>query len=208
MPVQLRFAIKLTGEQYVSSKAWEQAILPLCPVHGGGGCGFARHGTYERKSPPGTRVPRWYCRAAHCTFSLLADCFAARLPGTLAEIEQVLLGVEQAPSQEKAAESIRTEIELGGALRWMRRRLSLVRAALITLAGLLPALLVGAAPTIAGFRRALGVEPVLPELREIAASYLGSLPPPVGFGPRPTRGPPPGHALQQSMGTDGTGRSS
>jgi hypothetical protein len=202
MPVQLRFAIKLTGEQYVSSKAWEQAILPLCPVHRGVGCGFARHGTYERKSPPGTRVPRWYCAAAHCTFSLLADCLAARMAGTLAEIEEVLLGVERAPSQEKAAESIRTEIELAGALRWMRRRLLSVRAALIALVGLMPALLLGAVPTITGFRRALRVEPVLPELREIAASYLRSLPPPLGFGTRPKRGPPRRLALQQSMGTD------
>lgn len=202
MPVQLRFAIKLTGEQYVSAKAWEQASLPLCPVHRGVGCGFTRHGTYERKSPAGTRVPRWYCPPAHCTFSLLADCFAARLPGTLAEIEEVVLGVERAPSQEKAAQSMRTEIELAGALRWMRRRLVSVRAALITLVGLIPALLVGVVPTITGFRRALGVEPVLPALREIAASSLGSLPPPLGFGPRPKRGPPPRLALQQSMGTD------
>jgi hypothetical protein len=191
MPVQLRFAIKLTGEQYVSAKAWERAILAVCPVHGGQACGFARHGTYERKTPAGTRVPRWYCRAGHCTFSLLADCFAARLPGTLAEIEEVVLGVEQAPSQEKAVESMRTEIELAGALRWMRRRLSLVRAALITLVGLLPALFLGVQPTITDFRRALGMEPVLPELREIGALYLGSLPPPLGFGPRPKRGPPP-----------------
>jgi hypothetical protein len=202
MPVQLRFAIRLTGEQYVSAKAWEHAILAVCPVHGGKACGFARHGTYERKTPPGTRVPRWYCGAAHCTFSLLADCFAAKLPGTLAEIEEVVLDVERAPSQEKAAESIRTEIELAGALRWIRRRLSLVRAALITLVGLIPALFQGTAPTIGGFRRRLGVEPVLPELREIAACSLGSLPPPLGFGPRPKRAPPSCRPRQQSMGTD------
>jgi hypothetical protein len=202
MPVQLRFAIKLTGEQYVSAKAWRQANLPACPVHRGAACGMARHGTYERKYPPGTRVARWYCRPAHCTFSLLADCFAARLPGTLAEIEEVLLRVEQAPSQEQWAGSFRTEILLPGALRWMRRRLSLVRAALITLVGLIPALLIGVAPTIGGFRRALRVEPVLPELREIAAPYLPSLPPPLGFGARPTRAPPKQRGCQQSTGTD------
>lgn len=208
MPVQLRFAIRLTGEQYVSSKAWEHAILAVCPVHRGKACGFARHGTYERKTPPGTRVPRWYCSAAHCTFSLLADCFAAKLPGTLAEIEEVVLGVEQAPSQEKAAESIRTDIELAGALRWMRRRLFLVRVTLITLVGLIPALLVGTAPTIGGFRRRLGVEPVLAELREIAAAHLAWLPPPLGFGPHPKRAPPRCRTRQQSMGTDSGGASS
>lgn len=203
MPVQLRFAIKLTGEQYVSAKAWRQANLPACPVHGGVACGVRRHGTYERKFPPGTRVPRWYCRPAQCTFSLLADCFAARLPGTLVEVEEAVLRLEQAPSQEEATVSFRPEVQLPGVLRWMRRRYFLVRAALITVVGLMPALLLGAVPTITGFRRALRVEPVLPELRGIAAPYLGSLPPPLGFGPRPKRGPPPRLGPQQSMGTDG-----
>jgi hypothetical protein len=191
MPVQLRFATKLTSEEYVSAQAWREASLASCPVHATTACGFARHGTYERKYPPGTRVARWYCRTAHSTFSLLADCFASRLPGTLVEIEEGLVGVERASSQEQAAESLRTDIELPGALRWMRRRLRGVRAALIALVGLLPTMLAGAEPSVGGFRRALGVEPVLPELRRIAAPYLGSLPPPLGFGPRPMRAPPP-----------------
>jgi hypothetical protein len=64
-----------------------------------GGCGFARHGTYyARGTPPGTEIARWYCLTGHCTFSLLPDCLAARLPGTLAEVESVVRAVEQAPT--------------------------------------------------------------------------------------------------------------
>ncbi len=200
MPVQLRFAISLTGEEYVSARAWQQANVALCPVHRSATCGFSRHGTYERKFPPGTRVPRWYCRPARCTFSLLADCFASRLPGTLAEIEEVVLRVERAPSQEQAAEHMRTEILLPGVLRWMRRRLHLVRAALLALVGILPAVLMGCGATITEFRSVLGVAPVLPALREIAGAHLGSLPPPLGFGPRPRRGPPRAGAANKARG--------
>jgi hypothetical protein len=190
MPVQLRFATNLTSDQYVSSQAWREANLALCPAHGSRACGFSRHGTYARKSPQGTRIPRWYCHAAHRTFSLLADCFASRLPGTLAECEEVLVAIEQAPSQETAVQSLRTEIELAGVLRWVRRRLWLVRAALISLLGLFPARFGTATPTLSDFRRVLGIHPALPELREIADAHLASLPPPLGFGPRPMRAPP------------------
>ena len=49
----------------------------------------ARHGTYAPKTPAGTQVARWYCRESHTTFSLPPDCLAARLPGTLTELEKV-----------------------------------------------------------------------------------------------------------------------
>ena len=87
-----------------------------CPLHSGGGCGFARHGTYGRTSPPGTRIARWYCPEGHCTFSLLPDCLSARLPGTLAEVEAVVIAVEQARSLEAACEELRIDIDLPGAL--------------------------------------------------------------------------------------------
>ncbi|MDE0442808.1 MAG: hypothetical protein OXL38_11875, partial [Gammaproteobacteria bacterium] len=74
----------LSGEQYVKAQGWRHATLARCPNHPGGGCSLARHGTYARKTPPGTRVARWYCPESHTTFSLLPDCLAARLPGTLA----------------------------------------------------------------------------------------------------------------------------
>jgi hypothetical protein len=123
------------------------------------------------------------------------------LPGTLAEVEEVVLAVERASSQEKAAESLRIEISLPGVLRWLRRRLLGVRAVLVTLSGLFPDLFAGCRPTLSDFRLALGVCPVLPELRGIAEPYLGFLPPPLGFGPRSRRGPPFGRGSQQSAGT-------
>ena len=77
-------------------RSWRLASLARCPLHPRGGCGFARHGTYERMSPPGTQIARWYCPQGHRTFSLLPDHLAARFPGTLSEIEQVVATVEQA----------------------------------------------------------------------------------------------------------------
>jgi hypothetical protein len=88
--VQLRFECSLTGGEYVNQRAWREASLPRCPLHPKGGCGFARHGTYKRISPPGTLIARWYCPQGHRTFSLLPDCLAARLTGTLAEVESVV----------------------------------------------------------------------------------------------------------------------
>ena len=81
-------------------------------MHAPGECSFARHGTYERCSPPGTRIPRWYCPQGHCTFSLLADCFAARLTGTLVELEATVDQVEQARTLEDAVAELRVEIGL------------------------------------------------------------------------------------------------
>jgi len=183
--MQLRFATTLSAQQYVRQQAWKDAQLDNCPLHPKGGCGFARHGTYPRKSPQGMKIPRWYCRKARQTFSLLPDCLASRLSGTLVEVEDVIDKVENSPSQEAAAQNMRIDIELAGVLRWIRRRLFLVRCALSLLIELLPSLPTGCSTSISSFRSALGAKYVLPELRIQASSYLHMLPPPVGFGPRP-----------------------
>jgi hypothetical protein len=182
--VQHRFATGLTSEEYVRQKAWLSATLERCPVHPRGGCGIARHGTYERKEPAGVRIPRWYCAKGHVTVSLLPDFAASRLSSSLDEVEQVAVGVAAATSLERAASTLRPDIELPGAVRWTRRRASAVRATLVTVVGLLPGVLAGVELTIPSFRAALSVERVLPALREVAASQLLHLPPPVGFGPR------------------------
>ena len=148
MPVQLRYETGLTGAEYVTREAWHLASLARCPLHPRGGCGFARHGTYERMSPPGTHIARWYCPQGHRTFSLLPDHLAARFPGTLSEIEQVVATVEQASSLEAAADELRRDaVTLPSAVRWVRRRVGPVRALLTILVGLLPDLLLGCAPT-------------------------------------------------------------
>ena len=200
--MQLRFESNLTGEEYVSQQAWRTASLNRCPLHPNGGCGFARHGTYERLCPPGTFIARWYCPTAHRTFSLLPDCLAARLPGTLAEVEEVVCAVEQAESIEAACAKLRLEIELPGVLRWVRRRVRGVYASLILLKGILPELLEGCEPTLGAFAKRLGLEGVLVSLRRIAARYLSFLPSPLGLRPRRSRGGESGRPYQHSVGTD------
>jgi hypothetical protein len=86
----------------------------------------------------GMRVARWYCADAHETFSLLPDCLAARLQGSLDEVEQVVVAVEGAASVEAAASALRPDLELPGAVRWVRRRLRGVLTALLALVTLMP----------------------------------------------------------------------
>ena len=77
--MQLRFKTGLTGKEYVNAKAWRLASLPHCPEHGpDSNCDFHRNGTYARKTPPGTRIARWYCRDAHRTWSVLPDLWCAK----------------------------------------------------------------------------------------------------------------------------------
>ncbi len=182
---------------------WREASLERCPLHPHGGCGFARHGTYPRCSPPGTLIARYYCPRARRTFSLLPDCLAARLPGTLAEVEQTVELAEQAASREAAADELRSDIELPGALRWMDRRLKPIQRALRRIKGLFPETLAAWPPTLHGFRQALGVDiGLLVRLRELAASYLQQLPPPLGFLPPAPRAGEPGRPSQHQVGAD------
>jgi hypothetical protein len=169
--------------------------LERCPVHPEGGCGFKSHGTYERKRPAGVLVRRWYCPKAGTTFSLLPDWVASRYPAALGEIEDVVAQAEQAPSQAKAIEQLWPEVGLVGAQRKLRRWCRAVTMTLTLARGLLPELQ-GGTSTLATVRERLGTDEVLVNLREKLADRLASLPPPVGFGPRP-RGRPPRRSEQQ-----------
>jgi hypothetical protein len=203
VPVQLRFKSGLTGADYVTQEGWRLARLAHCPLHPRGGCGFAGHGTYERLSPPGTLIARWYCPEGHCTFSLLPDHLAARFPGTLCEIEQMVALVEQAPSLEAAADALRPDdVTLATALRWVRRRVRLVHTVLAIVVSLLPDLCAGASPTVQSLRTRLACASVLVALREVACVHLQALPRPLGL--RPPGGPGGGRKahFQQRMGTD------
>lgn len=203
--MQVRLATGLTSEEYVSQKAWRSARLERCPLHSEGGYGLARHTPYERVSPPGCWVARDYCRKGHTTFSLLPDFLCSRLTGTLAEVEAVVAAAEVAPTQEAASEALRADVELPGALRWLRRlrrRTRLVHAGLAAAIALLPGLLAGCKPTVSFVRSALGAEVALVRLRHELMPHLGALPPPLGFGPRPLRRRPSPTALQQEAGPD------
>ena len=205
MPVQLRFACEDTGEEYVKRKGWQQATLSRCPLHPQGGCRFARHGTYARVSPPGTLITRYYCPDGHRTFSLLPDCYAARLSGQLSEVEALVRAVEQAPSQAAACTELRLDIELPGVQRFVRRRVQAVHAALHLLKGLLPERFGPCAPTLLAFALMLGVPEVLVMLRGIAEPWLQELPRPLGFCPRRQLGSGGDRARQHRAGADPPG---
>jgi hypothetical protein len=203
VPVQLRFETGLTGADYVTREGWREARLSRCPLHPRGGCGFARHGTYERKTPAGTLIARWYCPQGHRTFSLLPDHLAARFPGTLSEIEQVVVTVEQAKSLEAAADALRSDpVTLTSAVRWVRRRVGPVRSLLSIVVGLLPQWLLGCVPTIAALRARLACPQVLMALREHAKTHLQALARPLGFQHPSYAGGEYQSPAQQHMGPD------
>lgn len=188
VPVQLRFESGHTSADYVTLQLWRSASLSRCPLHPKGRCGLSRNGTYPRVDPPGTRIARWYCPQGHTTFSLLPDHLAARFPGTLGEIEEVVAAVEVAPSMEAAANALRTDdVTLATALRWIRRRVRLVRTTLTAVISLLPDLYLGTAPTLQSFRLRFAGESVLMTLRGTTALHLSGLSRPLGFRP-PRRG--------------------
>jgi hypothetical protein len=200
--MQIRYATNLSAEQYVRQKAWHAATLNECPLHPRGGCAFRKNGTYRRKYPAGTKIARWYCAVGHMSFSLLPDCLASRLSGSLIKIEDVLSEVENSHSQEAAAENIRIDIILPSALRWIRRRIFLIKASLSMLIELFPGLFADCHPSILSFQSALNVDYALPELRQVASSYLPVLPPPLGFGPRPKTKKSKKSHFQHKTGTD------
>ncbi|MCY4601545.1 MAG: hypothetical protein OXF27_16695 [Acidobacteria bacterium] len=193
----------LDAEQYVAARGWRDATLPRCPNHPDGGCSLARHGTYMRKTPRGTRIARWYCPESRTTFSLLPDCLAARLPGTLVDLEEAVAAAERAKSLEAAADAVRGDpVQLPGAMRWLRRRIRLVRRALAAAGALLPEPLAGCPPTVLAFRDRLDTGAALVRLREAAAPRLADLPTPLGYATRPPTRARRAAALQQWTGHD------
>jgi hypothetical protein len=147
------------------------------------------------------RVARYYCPDAHTTFSLLPDCLAAKLPSDLDAVEQVVAAVEEARSVEAAADKLRPDIELPGAVRWIRRRLGPVRAALLAVVTIVPTLVGACQPTLAEIGQRLGT-PVLRRVRSEAEKHLGTLAAPVGFGPRPRPAPRRRTPREHDLGPD------
>ena len=201
--MQLRYETGLTGEEYVKAEAWRAASLERCPNHPHGGCSLARHGTYTRKTPRGTRIARWYCPESHTTFSLLPDCLAARLPGTLDEVETVVAAAEQAPSRSAAGDALRPDpVELPGAMRWVERRVRLVHHVLTIVIGLLPQCLARCVAEMGAVRARLDTDTALVALRTLTAAQLPVLPAPLGFHPHRLNTTNRNRARQHKMGSD------
>jgi hypothetical protein len=139
-------------------------------------------------------IARWYCPTARTTISLLPDFLASRFSGTLDEVESAVAAYESAATVSAAADAVRPPetasddaepITLEATTRWLRRRVKLVRACLLAVAGLFPELFSGCEATVTAFRTQLKTESALVMLRGIASDELAQLPPPLGFGPRP-----------------------
>ena len=147
------------------------------------------------------RVSRWYCPEARATFSLLPDCLSAGLQGSLDETEQAVVAAESM-GVEPAAQALRVdEVELPGALRWLRRRRSGVRAAVVALITAMPGRL-GTVPEVRAVRAVLGTDRALVSLREIGADHLQALPHPLGFRPSVGQRPQSESPLQHETGPD------
>jgi hypothetical protein len=200
--VQVRLATPSTSALYVAGKLWRRATLSSCPWHPAGGCGFARHGTYPRVRPSGTLIARWYCPRARRTVSALPDCLASHYSGTLAELEAMVLAVEQAPSRAAAAGQLRMDIELPGALRYLDRLCRSIHRTLAAIRGLEPLRFLEVTPTLRGFAVALGSDAVLVGLRALVARYLPQLPTPFGFAPQRFRWDATRQRRQHRMGPD------
>lgn len=150
-------------------------------------------------------MARYYCPTARETFSLLPDCLASRFPSDLDAIERVVISVEAARSVEAAADALRPDIVLPSAVRWVRRRLRLVRAALVLLATTLPDLVGHVRLTTV--RTTWETDRALVTVRSRATVHLPAWPRPLGFGPHRTERDEPGPAAPHDMGPDKTLRS-
>ena len=183
--VQLLLKGIVADEAYVSRRAWEYAILDVCPFHPDGGCGVERLGSYPRIWPAGCRIARFWCPAEGASISLLPESLAAGVTGPLDTIEDAIDAIE-AHGLAGAVEVVLPAdavdaVGLASATRWLRRRARWVRSLLVALVTLLADRLVGVAPTLAAIRAELGVERALVALRAIAEAHLSTLARPFGF---------------------------
>ncbi len=93
-------------------------------------------------------------------------------------------------------------VTLISAIRWVMRRVKPVHAALRAFIGLFPLRFAGVEPEVIALRSSLGTSQVLPSLRAIADAHIRSLPPPLGFGPRPQARRIRHERFQQQTGPD------
>lgn len=184
--MQLPYHTALSGSQYVIQKEWLNASLDCCPNHRKESCSFQRHGHYKRKTAHGYAwIVRYYCKDSHMTFSLLPDCFAARMPGTLDELEQTALLFEAGGSAQQVTDAVREncQVEPGGKRRWSLRRLSVLLGCLTVLLPVLDFSFVRKPIQLSVLRDHLSTDRVLVELRRRCLNNLQKLPPPIGFRP-------------------------
>ena len=204
--MQERFPGSLTLEEYVSGKCWRGATLEQCPICGPE-CRPHVLGTYLRTVPIDSYIARFRCPRTGTTIGLLPDCLASRHPGTLDGIEQGAARAEEAENIEQAAEDARpgedeNAPDLPSAMRWVRRRVSIMAATLITVITLMPDAFVNCEPTVRAVRAHLGTQSALVSLREIAAEHLHEIARPLGLNPAPNGDRGGRRGKPQDMGPD------
>lgn len=130
------------------------------------------------------QVARWYCRRSQTTFSLLPDCLASQLRGSLDTIEAALVTAQEV-GVAAAEQRLRLDEEVGLAAtqRWLAHRRKGVGAVLRTLVTAYPDRL-GAVTDIRQLRLVLGTDRALVALRHLAVGHLQVLAPPLGLCPR------------------------
>ncbi|WP_287306849.1 hypothetical protein [Mesorhizobium sp.] len=177
--MQIPLRTSSTIEDYVAAQEWRRAHLSSCPFHPDGGCSLQRHGSYARLTSPGVRIARWYCPQGRMTFSLLPDFLAVRFPGLLATIEHAVAVTASTRSMEVAADILRgPEVDLPGAMRWLRRRVVAVRRSMTAVTWVTPSLV----PEVLECPAIGDDTPILPKLRRaLPLSVLNCIPAPLGF---------------------------
>ena len=181
-----------TADAYVAQRQWESTVLGQCPFHPEGGCGLERLGSYPRVRPLGARVARFWCPRKRASVSILPAFLAARLVGTLDDVEAAVDAVDARGSVAKAAEAVHPAdvprpLSYEAAIASVRRRVRAVRAVLLAAITLLPAHFAGLVPTLVAFRERLGVTQVLVALRKLGKPIIAALPVPLGVRHRSSR---------------------
>ncbi len=184
--MQILHPTTLNDRDYVIRKGHRDATLSWCPNHPDGGCAFHRHGTYSRKTRYGEAlIVRYYCRENHQTFSLLPEFFAARMPGTLAQVERAAAQLERDDADLQAVRKVHGNgyIDDSGVWRWARRRQLHVQVFLTLLIALFPLRFEGCQPRLECVRDRLRGDCFLVSARALCCEHLQSLPTPVGVRP-------------------------
>lgn len=124
--------------------------------------------------------------------SVLPAFLAARLVGTLDDVEAAVDAVTATGSVAEAAEAVHPAdapepLSYEAALASVRRRVRGVRAVLLAAITLLPDRFGGLMPTLTAFRERLGVTRVLVALRMLADPIIAALPVPLGVRRRSSR---------------------
>jgi len=183
--VQLIHQTTLSSEDYIYNKEWQKASLDYCPHSNQSTCRVHRHGSYARNNPKDLRIARFYCPTCQMTFSMLPSFMSARTPGTLQDLEDAALAMEECDTLSAAQERIRPGYACSkdGQRRWFDRRVRWVQLALVMACSLFPDTYANTPMRLGAFRAQGATTTFLMTLRESAPNRLQSMSHPVGLKP-------------------------